>query len=342
MKRLGVLWIILVLASCAPKEEQIEQIEQKKEHYVHTLPSETFHFVAGFLEEDEILYVVKTGELFELQTFHLQTGAVRTIWETKDAVVDVLLHPIESVLYVQTANSQYMGTLHILQADGQVLRTIDFEGSEIHIALNKEDAQTFAYTVFADDWSFETFIYDGQQRYTRWIDASPFPFPFYWNGSLYGLVEANHPLEGSSLGRFDEATETVQIEKEGSFIAAFPAGKEIATIAIDSETFIYELKGKTYEVPAVSNYGAWVVPPYTWTADDRFLTLEAEKRAELDELLNGWNLISLKDGERVILEEKRAMQYELKCSPSGLRCLTGERYEEISQEGEQLPWLTIK
>lgn len=342
MKRLGVLWIILLLASCAPKEEQPEQVKREKVSQVHTISNEQFHFVAGFLTDEEIVYVVKEAEGFELQTFHLQSGETKTIWQSDAPIVDVLFHPAEPVLYVQTATTQYQGNLHIIQSDGQLLRTIDFEGSEIYVALNEREVETFAYTVFADDWSFETFIYDGKERYTRWIETAPFPFPIYWKDSLYGLAEAEHPLEGSAIGKFNEVSETVSIEREGSFIAAFPKGEAMNTMAIDDDEFVYEVNGETYRVPAVSNYGSWVVPPYAWTEDGQLLTLVAEERAELDELLNGWTLVALKDGKQTVVSEGLMMQYELKCAPSGQRCLTGERYEEVLQGEEQFPWLKVE
>ena len=83
-----------------------------------------------------------------------------------------------------------------------------------------------------------------------------------------------------------------------------------------------------WTVPAVSNYSDWVFPDVSWVSHNTVFMGSPEEGGQLDELSGPFRLIRFAVGEAEVLSEDITPGL-LRCSPSGLKCLTGYGVDKL-------------
>ncbi|BAQ11368.1 hypothetical protein OXB_2897 [Bacillus sp. OxB-1] len=328
-----------------PPEQQVEEVNRN----LHQLDVdlESFHFVADWLSDEEVVYVEKKEDLYEVKTFNMTTGAIETIYEDPSIIIDVLIHPSKEFLLIHTSDNPLSATVKILSMEGTVEDEIVVESSELGIEWNDSDPYQILLTAFHEDWSFDLFLYDGHENYLELVELEdPFPKWFGKNSIAFSHVE-DHALDGGTIQIYDPATGN-QRDLELSDIVYFDTYRDsLLVVRIDEkDEAVYtwmETDGTIrhqWKLPAVSNYSEWVISEIAWVADDELFLISPETGGLIDELQSPMQLIQMKGRQqKVVAEDVEAVLP--RCSPSGKRCLTGFTSETLihTETGEKEAWL---
>jgi len=348
MKRIiGLVLIIFIMSGCSERHEpptaepNIEPPgiaeESGESHIPHVFKADpsNFHFMANWLNDTQILYVVKDNGLYKVNYFDIKTGETKLVYEDSSFIVDVLVHPSGDYLLIHTSDHPNSAVIKIVKLDGTVEHQVEIVSTELSMEWNRENPEKILFTAFHEDWSFDLFAYDGSDDNLSIVKLDD-PFP-KWAGDnkIFSMLFHEHPLDGGDVQKFQLDTEKVETAGIGNVIY-FDVFKDLIGIVqtIDSDVFTYTIRKLDGEVisewtlPAVSNYSEWVVPPIVWLDRNRLIVKGAEKDGQLDEMGAGFNLYLFEEGNPDLII-KGLDEGPLKCSPSGQYCLNGYTSEEL-------------
>ena len=328
--------------------EHPEVIEEELGKVLAANPAK-FHFVADWLTDTKIVYVEKDEGFYKVNSFDLSTGEIATLYEEQSIVIDVIIHPSKKYLLLHTSNDSTSATLKILTTDGIVQDEIEIASTELGIEWNDLDPTLILLTAFYEDWTFDLFLYDGEESHLGLLSIDdPFPRWFGTEQIVVGYVK-DHSLDGSELLLFNPTTEEWKdLDIKG--IVYFDTYEEtLVTVDIneagDAHYVLSELDGTVqseWTLPAVSNYSEWVVPEVGWASSDTLFLRAPETGGQLDELTSAFRLIMEKAGQQQVVSEDVTAGF-LRCSPSGATCITGSAATTIIdvETGEQRIWLDL-
>ncbi|QUW22252.1 hypothetical protein JSQ81_01250 [Sporosarcina sp. Marseille-Q4063] len=356
MKRIALVFgmAILLLVSCEntsnpteKKEYPPEEVEVELDDF-KTLEAESskFHFVAGWLNDSEIVFVEKEDSDYNLKTFNVNTGEIYTLFKESMIIVDAIIHPNKEMILLHTSTNSTSANVKMISLEGIVLDEISIASSELAIEWNDLDPNLILLTAFYQDWTYDVFLFNGREELKTLELEDPFP---KWLGSQILTVHIpEHPLDGGSLHLYDWASEIIEplpyddivhfdTYKNSLLIVQIVNGKAEYEI-IDQEGSILN----KWTLPAVSNYSEWVFPDLSWIDNETIITLATKGGGELDNLSEPFMLVKLEAGEQVILSNDSNLT-SLKCSPDGEKCLTGNSSEKLIDivEQEEFTWLLL-
>ncbi|CAM3122405.1 hypothetical protein FITA111629_04870 [Filibacter tadaridae] len=307
----------------------------------------TFHFVADWLSETKLLYVEKRNGFYLLNTFDFGTGESTTLYEDSSIIIDVLVHPSKKTILLHTSDNSTSADIKLIGLDGIVQHEFSIDSSELEIEWNDIDPALILFTSFHQDWSFDIFLFDGnnEQFGLLPIDA-PFPKWLGTNKIITQEVEG-HSLDGGKLHVYDYTYESWD-EWDVSGVIYIDTFKDSALIGqLDDQGNInYSIMGSNKEIrsqwtmAAVSNYSEWVFTEIDWLTENKVIMTGPEKGGLLDELDEPYQLIQVVDGQREVLRNE-SVAGKLRCSPMGDRCLTGYEGEKLIdiESKKETEWL---
>lgn len=316
-----------------PSDIAEEQIEPTP-HVFKADPSK-FHFIADWLNDTQILYVEKNDGIYKVNYFDIETGESGMVYEDESIIIDVLIHPSQEYILVHTSDQANSAVVKMIRMDGTVQHQVEIDSTELAIEWNRENPDKILFTAFQEDWSFDLFVFDGLDDSLTIVELED-PFP-KWAGEnkIMSMVLQDHPLDGGELQIFQIRTGEVEMTGIENVIYFDVYNDSIVTVqSIDTNAFSYsvrKLDGTVifgWTLPAVSNYSEWVVPTIEWLDRNRMIVTGAEKSGQLDEMKAGFNLYQFVEGKPELLI-KELDAGTLKCSPSGLYCLSGYTSDEL-------------
>ncbi|MFS0575214.1 hypothetical protein AB1K83_06260 [Sporosarcina sp. 179-K 3D1 HS] len=353
----------LLLIGCKNESAQLDtdrpvvtdppkQIVQEQKQDLHRLEVDpaSFHFIADWLSDEEIIYVEKNEGLYQIQRFNIVTGDIQTVFEDPSIIIDVLIHPSRDFLLIHTSNNPLSATVKVLSLEGLVEDEIVIESSELAMEWNTIDPNRILLTAFHEDWTFDLFLYDGEDDYLELVELDD-PFPKWFGKDLIatGHVE-DHSLNGGTMKIYDPRTRKQQDFGQSDIVYFDTYGNSVLTVQVDErEDAVYtlwETDGAIrhqWKMPAVSNYSEWVIPEIAWVSDNEIFLAAPETGGLMDELQSPIQLFQVKEKQhKVVAEEVEAVKP--RCSPSGKRCLTGFSSEILisTETGEKQAWLSFR
>ncbi len=360
-KMLYVLaFLAIILSGCtkekdpAPKDPDIEHPDVSEESFEPRIPHvfkanpSNFHFIADWLNDTQILYVEKMDGLYKVNYFDIETGESNLVYEDSSFIIDVFLHPSGNYLLLHTSDSPNSAVIKIVEvADGSLRHQVEIDSTELAIEWNRGNPEKILFTAFHEDWSFDLFVFNGQDDSLSIIDLED-PFP-KWAGenTVMSMLYEDHPLDGGDIQLLQLDTGEKETIGIGNVIY-FDAFEDlfVAVQSIDGDDFSYTIRKldgtivSSWTLPAVSNYSEWVVPTIEWLDRHRLLVKGAEKPGQLDEMAAGFNLYLFQKDSPVLLV-KALDAGPMKCSPSGRYCLSGYMSDELIdvEEKEKHKWI---
>lgn len=354
--------IFILLAGCSMKNEEIMMKETGKsspslddthkiENKVKTLSadSSTFHFVADWLSNTEIVFVEKDDSVYYVKTFNTTTGAVTTLYEESAIIVDVLIHPSKNALLLHTTDSTSSAVIKIVALDGILLNEVSIASSELAIEWNDIDETLVLLTAFQQDWTFDVALYNGKEDDLQFIPLED-PFPKWLGAEKIVTVDATErSLDGEELITYNVLTE--EYERSGVIGAVhFDTYKDtLLTVQLSEETkanyTILTEDGKvlsTWTMPGVSNDSEWAFPEINWVSSETVIIASTESEGQLNGLEKPFKLFRITDGVQEPVAEE-VLTSSLRCSPDGIICLTGYGYENLidTKSKEEITWLVF-
>lgn len=329
--------MLVFLSACSAKNEPHVQKEgedgqekkQIKNEVQQMLVEEsTFRYVVDWLSNDEILFVDQKGSDYFLRTFHIYSKEIKDVYVSDMIIIDVLLHPTKEYLLIQTSDSATSATVKMLTLDGIVLNELTIESRELAIEWNDLDPTSILLTAFYEDWSFDTFLYDGE---TNQIDLLPIKTPLpKWLGTDHFAV-MNDLDEGKKEVMIYEVATGEQQVLDGGEILSFDTFKKALFIVqmTEDEGVAYRILNTVLEEVAswtdgtINEYSDWSVPKFEWITEESLFALRAENKTS-----SSYELVEYEnhDWEVVIGDLEDAA---LVCSPNHQKCLTGYRLEKL-------------
>ena len=348
-KMLFLLAIIFIIMSGCSKEKNLDTentdieehqditekpVEQQSHHVFKANPS-NFHFTADWLNETQILYVEKMDNQYKVNYFDIETGEIGLVYEEDSIIIDILVHPSREFLLVHTSDHSNSAAIKIVGMDGIVQHQVEIDSTELAIEWNRVNPKKILFTAFYEDWSFDLFIFDGNDDSLSIIELED-PFP-KWAGEdmIVSMLYGDHPLDGGNIQLLQLDTGETKITGIENVIYFDMFEDLIITVqSIDTNDFAYTIRQldgtiiSGWTLPAISNYSEWVVPTMEWLDENRLIVKGAEKSGQLDEMGAGFNLyLFQKDSPELIIKGLEAGP--MKCSPSGRYCLSGYTSEEL-------------
>ncbi|GEN84387.1 hypothetical protein SLU01_26990 [Sporosarcina luteola] len=356
-----LLFLLLIISGCSEKEEPSfvqpdtepePSIEKQKEEppfeMLKVNPS-TFHFIADWLSDTELLYVEKNGGLYQVKSFNIETGEIKQIYEDSSFITDVYVHPSLNYLLIHTSEQSDSAIIKVISTDGSLQHQVEIESTELSIEWNELDPEKILFTAFHEDWSYDLFVFDGHTENLSIIELEdPFPKWSGENGIAYMLFP-DHPLEGGDMQIYnlDTGSSVSFVEKDVIYFDTFKDTLFIVQ-ALQPDLFMYSIRNdkgtilSSWDMPAVSNYSEWVIPDVEWTNEGQFLYKGARQTGQLDEIGSNFNLYRHEaESSELIMEGLEAEPF--KCSPSGNRCLNGYTFDELIEvdSGEKRKWIQL-
>jgi hypothetical protein len=349
-KMLYLLAVIsIIITGCSKEEDPVSEepgIEehsniagqpekQPQEPHVFKANPSTFHFVADWLNDTQVLYVEKIDGLYKVNYFDMETGKTGLVYEDDTFIIDVFIHPTRDYLLVHTSEHPNSAVMKIVRMDGTVLHQLEIDSTELAIEWNPENPEKILFTAFYEDWTFDLFFFDGHDDRLSIVELED-PFP-KWAGdnTIVSMLYQEHPLDGGDIQLYHLDTGEIETIGIGNVIY-FDMFKDtiIVVQSIDADDFSYTIRQldgtiiSGWTLPAVSNYSEWIVPTIEWLDEDRILVKGAEKSGQLDEMADGFNLyLFQKENPEIIMKDLEAGP--IKCSPSGQYCLSGYTSDEL-------------
>lgn len=346
---------IFFLVSCENTSNKTFEIEypseevENKAAVFQTLEVESskFHFVVGWLNDSEIVFVEKEENDYYLKTFNVNTGKIDTVFKESMIIVDAIIHPNKEMILLHTSTNSTSANVKMISLEGIVLDEISIASSELAIEWNDLDPNLILLTAFYQDWTYDVFLFSGQEEELKTLFLED-PFPKWLGSQILTVHIPEHPLDGGSLHLYDWASEIIEPLPYDDIVHFDTNGNSLLIVQIvngKAEYQIIDQEGtvlNTWTLPAVSNYSEWVFPDIAWIDHETIITLATKGGGELDNLSEPFMLVKLEAGEQVILSHDSNLT-SLKCSPDGEKCLTGNSSEKLIDimEQEEFTWLLL-
>ena len=346
--------VALMLVGCMQKTDETgNQSENKSMDQVEDaikifeVDSAKFHFIVDWLTDTKVVFVEKDTGKYLLRTFDITTGKIETLYEETMVIIDALIHPSKNTYLLHTSDDSSSATIKIISLEGVVLNEISIASSELAIEWNDIDPTLLLLTAFQKDWSFDVFLYSGNE-----VDISLLPLedPFpKWLGKqkVITLNVPEHPLGGGELLLYDSELGTQERLDLEDVVHFDTNGDNLLIVQINDENADYKIIDhdgtvlSKWSMPAVSNYSEWVFPELSWGADTTIIMPSASKGGQLDDLGEPFHLVRVANGRQDVLLGNVSTGI-LRCSPSGEKCLAGSKAEKIIdiQKQEEVIWIS--
>lgn len=316
------------------KPEELNKTADEKEVFTtKTLPraEEEMRFVAGWLDEKQILYVDHQEKVDRLRSFNIETGEVHTMFTDQAAISEVLIHPSKEQVLIKTANDATEANIVILDKDMHILDEMTVESSELELQWNAADSSQLLISAFQEDWSYQVMRYDTNDRMVQPIELDS-PFPKWLGEEQIVYLDDTELIKETILANEKELLAANAVEFHSS-------GDQLLVGTSDEEQKEYTLIDSSGE------------EKYSWEAENPSEMIEDIEFIDEDNIIMSTKE-DLYDGEQSavfihIQEGQEVKRYEtdtegglIDCSPDGNSCLIGYSLDIILQldTGKIVKW----
>ncbi|MFJ8066728.1 hypothetical protein ACIQYS_19235 [Psychrobacillus sp. NPDC096426] len=309
-----------------------------------------FHSVIGWMSDDEILFILMENAEWTVQSYTLSTETWKTIYATTTPIIQGEIHPDKEMILLHTSSNSSSAEVVLLHKDGHVAQSLFFESAEIYMNWHPENPNLIVFSTFYEDWTYDTFIFDGTTQSLQAIEVEN-PFVKWYDGNRLMVFKwAESSLDGSELYFYSVKDETLEETSLNHLLDIQNLGASMLYITINEQQnqFEYRIEEKetnrVYEwtSPAVSNYSEWIVPNVSIIQPNQLIILQAKKSGNVDEFTDKSVLSSISLNGVKQLGEIDAQPID--CSPNGAVCLGGyekENWIQLEPFKEQI-WLEFK
>lgn len=332
-------------------DDSIEMIKPPKEKKIkkRVVDDASFHFVADWVSDSEIIYVEKKNGVYLIQLYDIYSGETTELLQEDSLVIDVQIHANKEYMLIHTSDRPDRAELQIRSLSGEMINEVEIESTELSVEWNDMNPSLLLLTAFHEDWSYDVFLYNGEVDEIQLLSLDD-PFP-KWYGQTQIVVgkQGEHPLDGSELQIVDMHTQTEKIFVEEGVVYFDTFEDELLTMTVDEELqqsqfTVYDVEGKPFlqwSAPAVSNYSEWVMPEIDWLEPSMLLFTTPKTAGLIDEIDDTAQLIVISSKESSVITE---VPYGSPITCSSSKCLLGFRADKIVdvESGLEEQWLELQ
>jgi len=314
------------------------------------LDRSVFHSVIGWMSDDEILFIIMENGEWTVQSYTLSTETWKSLYATKTPIIQGEIHPGKEMILLHASSNSSSAEVLLLHKDGYVAESLFFESAEIYMNWNPENPNLIAFSTFYEDWTYDTFIYDGTTQNLKEIEVvNPF-IKWYDDNFLMVFNWGESSLDGSELFFYSIKDEALEETSLDHVLDVQNLGASMLYITVNEQQHLFEYRleeketNRVYEwtSPALSNYSEWIVPNISIIQPNQLIIIQSKKSGNMDEFTDKSVISSISlDGTKQLGELAAG---PIDCSPSGEICLGGyekENWIQLNPFKEQI-WLELK
>jgi hypothetical protein len=342
----------LLLGACSSKH--MTNLKSPKKNGDHSLssskkqewklpiavPEGEFYKAAGWLSENEILYITNQEQTSFLYQYNLQNGKSKLLYQSDTPIASVEISPAKKYLLIQSSPSTYQGLITITDLTGKVKMKEAISAYELGFEWNPYNDSQIFISKFNQDWTFEMILLDIKslsskmvnlpQPFIKWTDKDEVAFLTYDENKS----ELFAPVIKKNLKVNKEETIFPSVYQFSSF------HNMLMTITVkdeDTSKAVYTFYSKNrkeifhFLVPQLSKFSDWLVPYNDYNEKKgEFILLTPLESTDADTYSKGFDLVNynVKEGSsRIIL--KGLTNEPLEFSPAGDACLYGNSFNKI-------------
>jgi hypothetical protein len=348
-----IIILTLLLGACMsqhpPKSKSPSKNEKKKTSHTGTMndwklpisiANGEFFKSAGWLSENEVLYITNSEQTSNIYLYHLLSGKSELIYKSDSPIVSVKISPSKTYLLVQSSPSSNVGVIRIIDKKGTVLWKQSIASYQLDFEWNPYDESKILVSKFNEDWTYKTLLIDLKktkmtdislpQPFFKWVDKKTIAF-INWDDHTSAVFA---PLMFKNLENEQEKTVFQSVFQFSAYpnilmtIKANEKDKKNSTYSF----FNNEIRPIfSFSIPQLTNFSDWVIPSNDFIeSKNKFITFMPLESTESDTYTEGFNLVSynLLNGKKELILKGMENQ-PLICSPQGEACLYGNSLEKI-------------
>lgn len=349
--------VILLLVGCTQKnEETINQLgeesqsrPQQIEDAIKTfeVDKEKFHFIVDWLTDTKIAFVEKGDDYYYLKSFDIMSGEIETLFEEELVIVDVLIHPSKNTYLLHTSNDASSATIKIITLEGLVVEELSIASSELEIEWNDIDPSLLLLTAFQEDWSYDVFLYNGDQKDLSLLSFED-PFPKWLGHKQVITTSASEELSDTGdLFMYDFQLGT-QEKLNLEDVVHFDTNQEnLLYVQVNENQLDYKIINEEavilydWSIPDMGNNFERTFPESSWVSNTTIVMPASSGEEQLVDHEDTFTFMSLLNGRQHVLLDNVTTDL-LRCSPSGEKCLMGYNGDKIMDliKQEETNWLS--
>ncbi|MEI4770908.1 hypothetical protein WAX74_14895 [Psychrobacillus sp. FJAT-51614] len=367
MKRIGILIVfILLLQACTetkiPVKEQVKTpITEEVSVPENTSPSLTkeipsismasssFHSVIGWLSNDDIAFVLMDKGQWTVQSYSVSHDTWKVIYTSSLPIIQASIHPNKELILLHTSNNSSSAEVQIIHKNGYLVQSLTFESDELYMDWHPTNQDLIVFTTFYEDWTFNTFVYDGSTQKLQAIEVeNPF-VKWYDEEHLMVFRGSESSLDGYELMLYSIQDKSLKETGITHLVDVQNLGESLLYIQINEPKNIYEyrLQDKLenfieWTSPAISNYSEWVIPTISIVNTDELFIIKPIQAGNIDEIeQKGVLSFFSMEGEQELGE---ISTQPIDCAPNRETCLAGYEKDHWIQikPFEEQRWLQLK
>lgn len=345
----AMIFFILSMGGCE-KEGNSQNLPGKdkpssagaKENIVLSLKVAEGRFFSAFdwINNNVFVYVTESGEGASVFAYDLKKGESRLLHKSEAPIVSVTASPSRKYLFIHSSPSANLATATVIDTEGKEIFSEQIPSMDMTVEWNPYNERYMVLAAFSETWDYSGYLLDLQKKSLTEIDL-PQPFVYWvdeqevlfidWN---FSDIEHFAPLKKYRFA--DGASELVMddvyyadVLADDGFVILLVRENTHATYSFYTQKLE---KIRSFRIPQLSNFSAWLIPYYDYVEDGKsFLTFQPLRSGEADLYDEKFQLVSYPlegNGEgKIILDQ--AENEPLSCSPDGKFCLYGFYMENL-------------
>ncbi len=319
-----------------PKDTAMNNKESDKIEQVRnlTVDSKKFRYTAGWLSNEEILYVEQQGDSFVLKSFNLSSGKNTILFKESSYIIDVLVHSSKEYILLHTGSDNHSATVKIITKTGAPVNEITVESSEVSVEWNDLDPMLLLITAFDEDWSYDVFLYQMDTSDLALLTIEN-PFP-KWIGKdeiIYSDLNENE-MRNDILKVYNLTSKEIE-DKKVTSSKWFDTYKE-RLLTIDEldgvlNFIIYNLDGAdihSWSIQTTNDEMGTQQPTIEWLSEDEVIT-SILNDSKFSEDSNPVYVHRHFNGNKNVNISEASISSFSSCTPNGERCLFGSNGEIV-------------
>ncbi|TQR19550.1 hypothetical protein [Psychrobacillus vulpis] len=355
MKKIGILIIcMLLLQACQDSKVQVEVKQPKRNMEETSLPSvsptippkafpsisfapSAFQCVVGWLSNDEVVFILSDKGKWTVQTYSVSRESWKLIYTSPIPIVQAIIHPNKELILLHTSSNSSSAEVQVLHKNGYLVHSLSFESAELYMDWHPTNPDLIVFTTFYEDWSYNTFVYDGSTQVLESIEVeNPF-VKWYDEQHLMVFTGSESSLDGSELMLYSLNDKSLKSTGINHLLDVQNLGESMLYIHINEQENVYEYRlvsiesGDSFEwtSPTISNYSEWVIPTISVIEPNKIIAIKSVESGNVDENDKRGIISSISlEGEKELGE---ITSQPIACAPNGEICLGGYEKENWIQ-----------